>query len=85
MIKSDAPVVPVRVAGTFEAFNRFHKFPRPHPVMAKYGKPIDFSELRAEAKTCSRERLKEIYQEAADEIMKAIAEIRPYEEKSTFP
>ena len=85
VIKSEAPVVPVRVAGTFEAFNRFHFFPRPHRVMAKYGKPMDFKALRDEAKTCSRERLKEVYQEVADEIMAAIAAIDPCVEKKTFP
>ena len=30
VIKSTALVVPVRVFGTFEAFGRNHKFPRPH-------------------------------------------------------
>ena len=32
VIKSTAPVVPVRVFGTFEAYGRNHKFPRPHRV-----------------------------------------------------
>jgi 1-acyl-sn-glycerol-3-phosphate acyltransferase len=77
VIKSAAPVVPVRVFGTFEAFNRTMKFPRPRRVMVKYGRPLDFAVLRAEAKTCSKERLKEIYQEVADRIMAAIAELEP--------
>jgi hypothetical protein len=34
-----------------------------------------FTELRAEAKTCSKARLKEIYQEVADQIMAQIAKI----------
>ncbi|HEY0456921.1 MAG TPA: lysophospholipid acyltransferase family protein, partial [Verrucomicrobiae bacterium] len=63
VIKSGAPVVPVRVFGTFEAFNRFHKFPRARTVIVKYGKPMQFSGFRAEAKTCSKPRLKEIYQQ----------------------
>ncbi|MDX1953432.1 MAG: lysophospholipid acyltransferase family protein [Verrucomicrobiota bacterium] len=79
VIKSEAPVVPVRVFGTFEAFNRNHKFPRPRRIAVKYGKPIDFSRLRNEAKTCSKPRLKEIYQEIADEIMKRIAALEPDE------
>jgi DNA-binding transcriptional regulator YhcF (GntR family) len=37
-----------------------------------------FKELRAEAKTCSKPRLKEIYQQIADEIMAAIAKIEPH-------
>ena len=77
VIKSTAPVVPVRVFGTFEAFNRRHKFPRPHRLMVKYGQPMHFEKLRAEAKVCSKPRLKEIYQEIADEIMAAIAKLEP--------
>jgi len=77
VIKSSAPVVPVRVFGTFEAYNRMHKFPRPHRVMVKYGQPLLFEKLRTEAKDCSKPRLKEIYQEIADEIMAAIAKLEP--------
>jgi 1-acyl-sn-glycerol-3-phosphate acyltransferase len=77
VIKSRTPVVPARVFGTYEAFGRHHKFPRPHRVMVKYGKPMDFAELRAEAKTCDKARLKEIYQQVADEIMAAIAKLEP--------
>jgi 1-acyl-sn-glycerol-3-phosphate acyltransferase len=77
VIKSTAPVVPVRVFGTFEAFGRHLKFPRPHGVIVKYGKPMDFTALRAEAKTCDKARLKEIYQQVADEIMAAIAKLEP--------
>lgn len=75
VIKSTAPVVPVRVFGTFEAYGRHHKFPRPRRVMVKYGRPLDFATLRAEAKTCAKPRLKEIYQQVADEIMAAIAKL----------
>jgi len=73
VIKSDAPVVPVRVFGTHEAYGRHIIFPRPHRVAVKYGRPMKFEKLRTEAKTCSKPRLKEIYQQVADEIMAAIA------------
>ena len=46
-------------------------------IAVKFGKPLDFAKLREEAKTCSKPRLKEIYQEVADEIMKAIAVLEP--------
>lgn len=85
VIKSNAPVVPVRVFGTFEAYGKDAKFPKPHKIAAKYGKPMDFAELRVEAKTCSKQRLKEIYQEVADEIMVAIAKLEPCEDKEIFP
>lgn len=75
VIKSNAPVVPVRVFGTFEAYNRNLRWPRPRRVAVKYGCPLLFQELRAEAKICTKPRLKEIYQEVADEIMAAIAKL----------
>jgi 1-acyl-sn-glycerol-3-phosphate acyltransferase len=74
--KSEAPVVPVRVFGTFEAWGRNQKIPRPKKVIVRYGRPMMFEKLRAEAKTCSKDRLKQIYQEIADEIMAAIAELK---------
>jgi 1-acyl-sn-glycerol-3-phosphate acyltransferase len=86
VIKSTAPVIPVRVFGTYEAYGRHMKFPRPfRRVAVKYGKPMFFAELRAEAKMCSKVRLKEIYQQIADEIMAAIAKLEPCEDKATFP
>jgi 1-acyl-sn-glycerol-3-phosphate acyltransferase len=84
VIKSTAAVVPVRVFGTFEAYGRHIKIPRPHRIMVKYGRPMLFEELRAEAKTCSKPRMKQIYQEVADEIMAAIAKLEPCEDVEKF-
>jgi 1-acyl-sn-glycerol-3-phosphate acyltransferase len=75
--KSEAPVVPVRVFGTFEAWGRNQKLPLPKRVTVRYGQPMHFEKLRAEAKNCSKERLKQIYQAIADEIMAAIATLQP--------
>lgn len=77
VVKSTAPVIPVRVFGTFAAYGRDLKIPRPYPVVVKYGRPMDFAALRAEAKTCDKQRLKVIYQEVADELMEAIAKLEP--------
>ena len=77
VIKSNAPVVPVRVFGTFDAYGRTARFPKPKRVMVKYGQSMDFRALREEAKTCSKPRLKEIYQQVADEIMGEIARLEP--------
>ena len=85
IIKSTAPVVPVRVFGTFEAYGKGVKIPRPHRVQVKYGEPMDFVAARAEAKDCSKDRLKEIYQEVADELMAAIARLQPCRDKAQFP
>jgi len=81
VIKSDAVVIPVRTFGTFEAYGRNQKFPRRVQVAVKYGEPMRFEQLRAEAKNCSRARLKEIYQQIADEIMAAIAKLEPREDE----
>src|SRR3954451_22332962 len=76
VIKSKAPVVPVRVFGTYAAFGRQHRFPRPKRVSVKYGKPMLFENLRTEAKSCTKPRLKEIYQQVANELMDEIGKLR---------
>lgn len=85
VIKSSAPVVPVRVFGTYEAYGRHMKFPLPRRVMVKFGEPMDFVILRGEARHCSKARLKGIYQEVADQIMAEIAKLQPCEDKTRFP
>ena len=77
VIKSQAPVIPVRVFGTFEAYGRYTRFPRPRRVAVTYGPPLEFQALRTEAQTCSKPRLKEIYQQVANEILAAIATLKP--------
>ena len=77
VVKTVAPVVPARTFGTFEALGREMKFPRPHKIAVKFGRPMRFEKLRAEAKNCSKARLKEIYQQIADETMAAIAKLEP--------
>jgi 1-acyl-sn-glycerol-3-phosphate acyltransferase len=78
-------VVPARVFGTFEAYGRHMKFPLPKPIAVKYGRSMMFEKLRAEAKVCSKARLKEIYQEVADQIMAEIAKLQPCVDKERFP
>jgi 1-acyl-sn-glycerol-3-phosphate acyltransferase len=77
VIKSRAPVVPARVFGTHEAFGPHKRLPRPHRLTVKYGQPMMFGEQRAEAAVCSKQRVKEIYQQVADEIMAQIAKLEP--------
>jgi len=79
VIKSSAPVVPVRIFGTYEAYGRHVRFPRPRQVTVKFGPRLHFEKLRAEAKVCPKPRLKQIYQEVADEIMAAIGRLEPRE------
>jgi 1-acyl-sn-glycerol-3-phosphate acyltransferase len=83
VIKSNAPVVPVRIFGTFQAYGHQARFPRPRRVEVKFGAPILFEKLRAEAKACPKPRLKQIYQEVADEIMASIARLEPFADKQS--
>jgi 1-acyl-sn-glycerol-3-phosphate acyltransferase len=85
VIKSSAPVVPLRIFGTFAAFGRHRRFPAPRPVAVKFAPPMDFAALRAEAKTCSRTRLKALYQQVADDLMAVIARLQPATEVTEFP
>jgi 1-acyl-sn-glycerol-3-phosphate acyltransferase len=80
VIKSAAPVVPARVFGTYRAFGAQMRFPRPRSLAVKYGQPMYFEALRAEARDCPKPRLKEIYQQVADEIMAAIARLEAKED-----
>ena len=82
IIKDDAPVVPVKVFGAFEAYGRHHFFPRPYKVEIKFGEPLDFTGLRAEAKqTKDKKRLKELYQQATSDLLHAIATMDPGPDK----
>jgi 1-acyl-sn-glycerol-3-phosphate acyltransferase len=73
VIKSGAPVVPVRITGSYEAWGRGRSLPRPCRITVQFGQVLRFEKQLAEARDCPRPRLKEIYQEVSDEIMAAIA------------
>lgn len=77
VIKSSAPVVPVLVRGTYAAYGRHLKWPRPRRIGVVFGPALDFAALREEARHCDKSRLKAIYQQVADEIMAAIAALEP--------
>jgi len=77
VIKSNAPVVPVRVFGTFEAWGRQTRFPRPRPVGVRFGAPMRFDAWVREAERAERVRVKQIYQEVTDAILGAITRLAP--------
>ncbi len=85
ILKSGAPVIPVRVFGTYEAYGRHCRLPRPRPVAVKYGRPLHFESVRTEARTCAKARLKQLYQEVADQVMAAIAALQPFADVDQFP
>lgn len=83
--RSGAPVVPVRVFGTFEAFSRHHRVPRPVRVAVKFGRPLDFSQLCKEAEHAPRRPLRRIHEQMADEILDAIERLEAYADVEEFP
>jgi len=66
--RANVPILPAAVAGTFGAWSRNQKFPRPHPVRVEYGKPIQPEELaglKTEAITALiRDRIDQCHREA---------------------
>jgi 1-acyl-sn-glycerol-3-phosphate acyltransferase len=82
IVRSSAPVVPVRIFGSFAAWGRSRRFPRPTRIEIKYGQPLDLDALREEARTCTKTRLKASYREATDRVMEGIRRLDSVE-KST--
>lgn len=63
--KTGAPVVPMRIFGSFDAFPRDRKMPRRAPITVIVGKPLYF-----DAKELTD---RESYQKASDRVMDAVA------------
>ena len=75
VVKSGAPVVPVRVFGSFEAYSRKMWLPRPKQISVVFGPPIRFDEMIEAARPQGKERMKAVYSEIADQIMASIASL----------
>lgn len=67
--KTGAPVLPMRIFGSFEAFPRDAWLPRLRPVTVVIGEPLYFS--ADELRNADRET----YQRLSDRVMEAIAEL----------
>ncbi|MEV5343427.1 lysophospholipid acyltransferase family protein [Streptomyces sp. NPDC052676] len=65
-LKAGVPVVPCAMIGTFEAQPPGRKLPRIHPVVIRFGEPLDFSRY------AGMENEKAILRAVTDEIMYAI-------------
>jgi len=65
--KTGAPVVPVRVSGSFEAFPRERGFPRRVPINVIIGKVLRFDEIVVDGR--------DAYQKTSDRIMDAVAQL----------
>ncbi len=69
--KTLAPVVPMRIFGSFEAFPRGSKTPRLHPIRVVVGEPIHFT--AEDVANADRET----YQRLSQRVMDAIAQLSP--------
>lgn len=78
--KAKTPVLPIRLFGLHKAYGRHLLLPRPRRISIKIGHPLYFDDKLAEADYASKARVKEIYQEIADEIQAAVATLRPDDE-----
>ena len=65
--KTGAPVVPVRISGSFEAFPRGCDFPRPASLKVRIGRPLNFSDADFQERRS--------YSECSQSIMKCIAQL----------
>jgi 1-acyl-sn-glycerol-3-phosphate acyltransferase len=68
-LKMEVPIVPVGISGTYEAFNFYHRFPRPKQVTIRFGPPLIFKK----EENPSKERLMEVTKEIMDHISRLIA------------
>jgi 1-acyl-sn-glycerol-3-phosphate acyltransferase len=65
--KTGAPVAPMRIFGSFEAFPRNRKFPRRATISVVVGKPLQFPPEEISKR--------DIYQKTSDRILDAVAEL----------
>ena len=86
-VLSGAPVVPVFVSGSGAALPRGRALPRPAKVRVSFGPALSFKkeskrEAGGEAKRPGDDGRKEAYREAAQEMMRAIAQLRDQQVQS---
>jgi len=75
--KSGAPVVPVRLFGTFDAYGKHRRLPHPVRVTVVYGELMRFDKEIAEVANAPKDRVKQIYQEISSQVMNVITQLKP--------
>lgn len=68
--KTGAPVVPVRIFGSYEVYNRNQRRPKIGTVSVKIGQPLNFPTVAEK-----NDRGREMYQNDSEAITKAIADL----------
>lgn len=84
VIRSGAPVIPVRIFGLHEIWGRKRLLPKPGRIIIKFGKPLRFDAERREAEAASRPRVKAIYEEVTQQVMDGIDQLQPCRDITTF-
>jgi 1-acyl-sn-glycerol-3-phosphate acyltransferase len=74
--RSQAPVLPVRIFGLWEAYGRDHKLPRPGHVVVSVGPLLRFDSHWAELRQANKGRQRQIFEEITASIRQAIAALR---------
>jgi 1-acyl-sn-glycerol-3-phosphate acyltransferase len=65
--RAGVPVVPVIIAGSFEAWPKHHRSFRPHPIRIRYGKPMDLNGQSADEIVATIDRtLREMFETIRD-------------------
>ncbi len=74
-LRSNVPVIPTRIKGSFEAMPRGSWFPKPTPISISFGRPVALDDLRAAANEAPQKTFKSLCQAASDRIMASIANL----------
>lgn len=70
-LKSNVPILPAGIQGTYEAFPKGAKFPKPRQITISFGRPFFLTDY-----ICNAEKMNtELQQQAMYAIMKKIAEL----------
>ncbi|MCK4306724.1 1-acyl-sn-glycerol-3-phosphate acyltransferase [candidate division WOR-3 bacterium] len=69
-LQAKTPVVPVAMIGTFNVMSKGQKFPRPHKVIIRFGKPLYFDEYYD--KSYNKEILKIVTKQIMSEIKRLL-------------
>lgn len=77
VVRSGAPVLPVRITGTFEAMPLGIKIPRPRPIKVCFGPLLRFDDLVLQARAVRGERVRTMYGQIGAAVLQKISELPP--------
>lgn len=69
-LRAGVPLIPAGIVGAFAAYSRHHRFPRPKPILVRFGAPVDLPD------TWRGHAAKEHLEEATALLMEQIQVLR---------